>query len=174
MTPFMTTTPTNAAAADDTFSLPTDRLYTNLPTAELVEHVLANHEGALASSGAVRVYTGERTGRSPKNKFLEYTAGIQEHIKWGTVNQPCSPEQFEAAREIALKHLRSCEKLYAFEGFVGADLKHRLGVRVVTSLAWQAMFAADAVHQARQPQRPGRRLVDARLDRHRRGHAPTQ
>jgi phosphoenolpyruvate carboxykinase (ATP) len=113
----------------------------NLSTAQLVEHVLAAGEGKLASNGAVVVFTGDRTGRSPKDKFLEDTAGIHENIWWGPVNQPCTTEQFESARAIAIEHLNEQDHVFAFEGFAGADITRRVGVQVVSSLAWHALFA---------------------------------
>ncbi len=42
----------------------------NLSPAELVETAIQRGEGILASNGALMVSTGERTGRSPKDKFV--------------------------------------------------------------------------------------------------------
>jgi len=131
----VTTAPTQSV------DLSPSHVQANLSTAELVEHVLAAGEGQLASNGAVVVFTGDRTGRSPKDKYLEDTDGIHENIWWGPVNQPCSPEQFEKARSIAIEHLNDREQVFAFEGFAGADPEHRVGVQVVSGLAWHALFA---------------------------------
>ncbi|MFG0307196.1 MAG: phosphoenolpyruvate carboxykinase (ATP) [Phycisphaerales bacterium JB040] len=118
-----------------------DHVRANLSTAELVERVLEEGEGHLASNGAVVVFTGKRTGRSPKDKFLEDTPSITDNIWWGQVNLPCTPEQFEKVRALAIEHLNERDHVYAFEGFAGADPAHRVGVRVVSSLAWHALFA---------------------------------
>jgi phosphoenolpyruvate carboxykinase (ATP) len=122
-------------------NLAAGRAHHNRPTAELVERVLARGEGRLASNGAVCVFTGDRTGRSPKDKYLEDTAPIHGKIDWGKVNQPITPAQFDTALRIATDHLNAQSEVFVFEGFAGADLKHRLGVRVVTHLAWHALFA---------------------------------
>ena len=116
-------------------------IYKNLPTARLVEHVFQRREGQLASNGAMNVRTGNRTGRSPTDKFLEDTPAIHDNIDWGKVNQPITPEQFDTAYNIAARFLNAQDDLYVFEGFAGADLKHRLGVRVITTKAWHALFA---------------------------------
>ena len=122
-------------------NLASERAHRNRPTAELVERVLARGEGRLASNGAVAVFTGDRTGRSPKDKYLEDTPEVHGKIDWGKVNQPIPPERFDTALRIATEHLNRQDKVFVFEGFAGADIKHRLGVRVVTHLAWHALFA---------------------------------
>ncbi|MFK7884193.1 MAG: phosphoenolpyruvate carboxykinase (ATP) [Phycisphaerales bacterium] len=129
------------AVSVEQLDLSADRAHKNVPTAELIERVLSRGEGSLASNGAVVVKTGDRTGRSPKDKFLEDTGAIHGKIDWGAVNQPMTPEQFDIAQRIATDYLNKQDDVYVFEGFAGADTAHRLGVRVVTHMAWHALFA---------------------------------
>ena len=114
----------------------------NLSSAELVERALASGEGKLASNGAIVCMTGDRTGRSPNDKFLEDTPDIHGKIWWGKVNQGLSPAGFDAALKIAVEHLNARPRVFGFEGYAGADPKYRLGVRVVTEQAWHALFAS--------------------------------
>ena len=123
-----------------TLDLSEQRTLRNLPSAELIERAVAAGEGRLAANGALICRTGDRTGRSPKNKYLEDSPEVHDKIWWGKVNQPITPERFDLALEIATKHLNEQSKLYVFEGFAGADQTHRLGVRVVTEQAWHALF----------------------------------
>jgi phosphoenolpyruvate carboxykinase (ATP) len=118
-----------------------NRVLLNASSAELVERAIANGEGQFASNGALVCLTGDRTGRSPKDKHLEDVSDIHSKIWWGKVNTPITPQQFDMALEIAVKHLNSRPRLYAFEGYAGADPKYRLGVKVVTEQAWHALFA---------------------------------
>ncbi|MCW5757564.1 MAG: phosphoenolpyruvate carboxykinase (ATP) [Phycisphaeraceae bacterium] len=118
------------------------RTLTNLPPARLVELALAAGEGRLAADGALVCRTGDRTGRSPTDKYLEDTSAIHGKIDWGKVNQPLTPERFDLAERIAIEHLNSLDKVYCFEGFAGADPAYRLGVRVVTEQAWHSLFAS--------------------------------
>jgi len=113
----------------------------NTATADLVERIIRSGEGTLASNGAINVFTGDRTGRSPKQKRLEDTPEVHDRIDWGPVNIPMTPEHFDAAVEIGTGALNTHDELFVFEGFVGADPEHRLGVRVITTLAWHALFA---------------------------------
>jgi phosphoenolpyruvate carboxykinase (ATP) len=128
-------------AKSPALDLSTNRCLTNLATASLIEHAIAAGEGRLAANGALVCMTGDRTGRSPRDKFLEDTADIHDKIDWGKVNQPITPEQFDRAYQIAVEHLNQQPRLFAFEGWAGADVAHRLGVRVVTEQAWHALFA---------------------------------
>jgi len=118
------------------------RTIRNAPAARLVELALGAGEGQLAANGALVCRTGDRTGRSPKAKYLEDTAAIHGKIDWGAVNQPLTPERFELAERLATEHLNTRERVYSFEGFAGADPDYRLGVRVVTEQAWHALFAS--------------------------------
>jgi len=118
------------------------RTIRNAPAARLVELALGAGEGQLAANGALVCRTGDRTGRSPKAKYLEDAAAIHGKIDWGAVNQPLTPERFELAERLATEHLHTRERVYSFEGFAGADPDYRLGVRVVTEQAWHALFAS--------------------------------
>ncbi|MGA1224844.1 MAG: phosphoenolpyruvate carboxykinase (ATP), partial [Phycisphaerales bacterium] len=117
------------------------KLHANLSVASLVELALARGEGQLAANGALQCDTGERTGRSPDDKFLEDTAGIHGNINWGKVNQAISPEHFEKLKAAALAHLNAKSDVFRFDGYAGADPKFRLKVSVFTEKAWHSLFA---------------------------------
>ncbi len=115
-------------------------VYRNLPAAVLIERSLASGDGILASNGALVVKTGERTGRSPNDKFITEEQSTKDLIAWGKVNLKCSPEQFDKLLHKAYHHLGD-KDIYVFDGFAGADPKHRLAVRVITDTIWHALFA---------------------------------
>ena len=126
----------------DRLDLTSKRVFKNLSSAELVERALAAGEGQLAANGALACLTGDRTGRSPKDKQLEDVPSIHDKIWWGKVNTPVTPAQFDMALEIAVNHLNSRPRAYVFEGYAVADPAYRLGVQVVTEQAWHALFAS--------------------------------
>jgi len=64
----------------------------------LYEHAVKRNEGKLLQGGTFAVYSGERTGRSPKDKFVVRTPEISEHVWWGNHNQPLSVDTFERLR----------------------------------------------------------------------------
>jgi phosphoenolpyruvate carboxykinase (ATP) len=130
-----------AGPSGSSLDLSAHRAFLNLTSAELVERAIAAGEGRFAANGALVCLTGDRTGRSPKDKYLEDTPPIHPKIWWGKVNMPITPSNFDAALKIATDHLNSRPKVYVFEGFAGADPTYRLGVRVVAEQAWHALFA---------------------------------
>ena len=130
------------SAAQDMLSFEGVTLHCNLSTARLVEEALRRGEGVLAANGALACDTGERTGRSPNDKFLEDTPGVHDSISWGSVNRPITPELFSELESRAHAHLSSRDELYRFDGYAGADENYRLKVSVVTEEAWHSLFAS--------------------------------
>jgi phosphoenolpyruvate carboxykinase (ATP) len=119
---------------------PDGRIYWQPTTALLYTHALARREGRLAEGGPLVVDTGRFTGRSPKDKFVVREPGSEDRIWWGKVNQPLSEEQFEGLRQKVVSHLET-QELYVVDAFAGADVAHRIAVRVVTDRPYHALFA---------------------------------
>jgi len=132
---------TMTSAAVDAAAFPGVAIHRNLSTAALVEAAIRRGEGELAANGALVCDTGDRRGRSPGDKFLEDTPGIHDDIDWGKVNQPITPENFDRVEAAARAWLADRDELFRFDGFAGADPKHRLKVSVVAAEAWHALFA---------------------------------
>lgn len=118
----------------------TGPVHRNLPVAALVEMSLRRGEGRLANTGALVTLTGRRTGRSPNDRFVVKEPTSEGQIAWGKVNQPMSREQFQELRQRVTTHFKNRE-VFVFDGFVGADERHRLPIRVITEQAWHSLFA---------------------------------
>ena len=116
------------------------RVFRNLSTPQLVEESLRRGEGRLASNGALLVDTGDRTGRSPNDRFVVDSPGVHDEIWWGKVNQPISEEHFDRLYDRVRKAMADQDQ-FVFDGFAGADSRHRLPVRVITVKAWHNLFA---------------------------------
>lgn len=119
----------------------TSRLFWNLTPADLYEHAVKNGEAQLTDKGALRVLTGQFTGRSPKDKFFVEQSPSKELLWWGTVNLPISAEHFDRLHAKVIEHLESSERVYIHDAFAGADPTYRLPLRVVTTAAYHALFA---------------------------------
>jgi phosphoenolpyruvate carboxykinase (ATP) len=128
--------------ATKTLDFPGVTLHYNLSTPCLVEASLRRNEGVLASNGALCCDTGDRTGRSPNDKFVEDTPAVHDAIAWGKTNKPITSENFAKIEAIATEYLSQKEELFRFDGFAGADERYRLNVSVVTEEAWQCLFAS--------------------------------
>lgn len=135
-------------SALNALDLSPNRTSVNLSAAELIERAVAAGEGKLAANGAIVCMTGDRTGRSPNDKFLEDVPAIHDKIWWrsetqaGAPNRPTKPEAFDLVLKLAVEYMNSRPRTYVFDGYAGADQKYRLGVRVVTEQAWHSLFAA--------------------------------
>ncbi|HZA39331.1 MAG TPA: phosphoenolpyruvate carboxykinase (ATP) [Actinomycetota bacterium] len=114
-------------------------IHLNPSSPELVELAVRRGEGLLAASGALVAKTGSRTGRSPSDRFFVSHGKSKDRIDWGKTNQPVEPEVFDALAQRVRDHLEGRE-LFVVDGIVGADPKHRIMLRVVTELAWHALF----------------------------------
>ena len=116
------------------------KVHTNLSAAALIELSISRGESTLAESGALVTRTGDRTGRSPSDRFFVSHGTAAERIDWGTGNQPVEPEIFDKLFDRIRDHLEGRD-LFVVDGFVGADPDHRIKLRVITELAWHALFA---------------------------------
>lgn len=69
-------------------------LYIDPSVSELVKHALKDPQIHLSSTGALLTLSGEKTGRSPKDKRI-VSDDSTKNIWWGNVNVPISPKSFE-------------------------------------------------------------------------------
>ncbi|SFB54661.1 phosphoenolpyruvate carboxykinase (ATP) [Rhizobium sp. NFR07] len=114
------------------------RVSYNLSEVELYEEALRKGEADLTIDGALRAVTGQHTGRSPKDKFVVRDATTEDKIWWDN-NKPMSPEHFAVLKADMLAHAAGRE-LYVQDLVGGADQDNALPTRVVTELAWHALF----------------------------------
>src|ERR1700721_3970142 len=114
------------------------RTHFNLSPALLVEHALNHNEGKMAANGSIVGYTN-RTGRSPKDKFIVKDETTAHAVAWGAVNAPFESEKFDALYERVMEHLRGRE-LFVQDFFCGADPPLRLPFVFVNEYAWHNLF----------------------------------
>lgn len=113
-------------------------IYKNLSPTRLVEESLSREEGILTSTGALNVYTGKYTGRSPNDKFIVDEPSVHNKIWWGN-NQAISESDFDSLLKQLLAYLQNRD-IFVFDGFAGADPKYRLPIRVINEFAYQNLF----------------------------------
>ncbi len=101
-------------------------------------------KGRVTELGAVDVFTGVYTGRSPKDKFIVKDKNNEDKVWWTTPefkndNKPATEEAWKACKDLAIKEL-SGKDLYVVDGFCGANKDTRMAVRFIVEVAWQAHF----------------------------------
>lgn len=114
--------------------------YWQLSVPELVEHAIRNQEGVLSTEGALVCRTGKFTGRSPKDKFIVKDPATQDNVWWGAINKPMSPQHFDQLYKKVIAFLNE-KQVYIRDAYAGALPAYRLSLRIVTTQAWQNIFA---------------------------------
>jgi phosphoenolpyruvate carboxykinase (ATP) len=113
--------------------------YVDLSSTLLAELAVLRGEGQFASNGAIVVQTGERTGRSPRDRFIVEEPSTAESIEWGAINQPIGGEVFDALWDRVQLHMEDRET-FVSNLHVGADPEHYLPIEVSTEYAWHGLF----------------------------------
>jgi len=118
-----------------------DKVIRNAIPARLYEEALKNEKGsAILANGALVAMSGEKTGRSPKDKRIVREPGSENEVWWGDVNIPLDETSYEINRERAIDYLNTQEQLFIVDGFGGWDPKYRIKVRVITTRAYHGLF----------------------------------
>ncbi len=110
----------------------------NETTAGLYQQSLARGEAKTSATGALVTETGKHTGRSPKDKFIVLDAKTATQV-WWQGNQAMSPHHFEALKADMMVHAR-LKNLFVQDLETCAAAEHILPTRVITELAWHALF----------------------------------
>jgi phosphoenolpyruvate carboxykinase (ATP) len=135
-----------SGSADETHGLeqqglrPSGKVHWNLVAAELMLAAARRGEGEFADMGPFVAVTAPHTGRSPNDKFIVREPTTEADVDWGKVNQPISPDHFQALVADVRAYLDTQPELFVQDLRCGADPAHRLSVRYVMPNAWHAAF----------------------------------
>ncbi len=119
----------------------------NLSPAALYEEVIRNNEGIISYQGPIAVTNRDYTGRSPNDRYIVDGGASGADIWWGDVNRPFPADKFDALYNRVCAFLQQ-RQLYVQDCFAGADKQYRLPVRVITTHAWQSLFAHNMLRRA--------------------------
>ncbi|MGH6719434.1 MAG: phosphoenolpyruvate carboxykinase (ATP), partial [Alphaproteobacteria bacterium] len=140
------------------------RAYWNQGVAPLYEEAVRRGEGVVAADGPLVVKTGAHTGRSAKDKFVVRDDLTDATVWWGAVNQPMTPDNF-ARLEADMRAFLAGRDVFVQDLYAGADTRHRLNVRVLTTYAWHSLFIRHLLivptDEARVAFRPDVTIIDA-------------
>ncbi len=111
---------------------------------EMKPELTGYDKGQESELGAVNVMTGVYTGRSPKDKYIVMDENSKNTVWWNTPEYPndnheMSLEVWEQVKAMAKEQL-SGKRLFVVDGFCGANVDTRMGVRFIVEVAWQAHF----------------------------------
>ena len=133
---------------------PSGNVHWNMGPEELHQMAVELNEAKLTSDSVLLAVTGERTGRSPNDRFIVDEAGMAEQVWWGEVNRPTAPAVFDRLLVKVQEHLNSVENVFVKDAFCGADKDYRMPVRLVTEKAWHAAFMHNMFVRATEEEIP--------------------
>ena len=116
-------------------------IHWNLPVETLVELAVSRGEGVYSAHKALVTETGERTGRSPNDKYIVDEASTNGDINWGDVNVSTDLETFNRMRAKVVDYLSKQQNLFVQDLYCGADFSEALPIRVINQNAWHNAFA---------------------------------
>ena len=116
----------------------------NPSPAMLYEEAIRYDSGTtLSDTGCLIAYSGDKTGRSPKDKRVVKDEESENDVWWGPVNYPLDELTFNINRERAIDYLNTRSRLYCIDAYAGWDPKYRVKVRVICSRAYHALFMSN-------------------------------
>lgn len=117
------------------------RVLRNPPPSVLYEEAIRHESGTtISDTGALIAYSGEKTGRSPKDKRVVRQPESEHEVWWGPVNFPLDALTFEINRERATDYLNTRPTLYCIDGFAGWEPATCIKVRVICARPYHALF----------------------------------
>ena len=121
--------------------VPGGPVHANFHVNELVAAALRRGEGRLSEDGGLVVETGVHTGRSVADKFTVDDPEVGADVWWRMGNQKLAPASFKVLKGRVQAYLQGAPELFTQDLFAGADPEYRVRVRLVSSEAWQTLFA---------------------------------
>ena len=112
----------------------------NADPAKLYEEAILYDKAQVTQSGGLASFSGNKTGRSPKDKRIVMQDSIKDDVWWGDVNMPLEESSFAQAKQRAVDFLDNCDHFYVLDAFAGWDPASQLKIRVICSRAYHALF----------------------------------
>jgi len=123
------------------YGIDVDDVLRNADPAWLYEEAIRlDPTAAIVDSGALRIGSGKKTGRSPADKRIVRNPESKDDIWWGPINMEIDDHTFEINKERAQDYLNTRDRIYVMDGFAGWDPEHRLKVRIICTRPYHALF----------------------------------
>lgn len=125
----------------ESYGITVKNVVRNAVPATLYEEAILHDEGAAISDvGALMLRSGEKMGRSPKDKRILEDPASRDDVWWGDVNIKLDEQTFSVNRERAVDYLNTLDRLFVMDGFAGWDPKYRIKVRIICTRPYHALF----------------------------------
>jgi phosphoenolpyruvate carboxykinase (ATP) len=132
-----------------------ERLRVEPSAAELVRISVESGQCTKARSGALIFRSGKLTGRAASDRYIVQDETTKEHVAWGSLNRPISPEQFRALRMHLSEHVAGRDAYFLTRHAGGPE---GIGLRVVTTSPVHALISRHLFQEPRE-KRGGEQLL---------------
>ncbi len=123
------------------YDIDVETVHRNASVAALYQYAFRHgKEAALSDIGALIAYSGDKTGRSPKDKRIVRHPDSEGDVWWGPVNIELDELSFCVNRERAIDYLNTRQALYCLDAFAGWDPDYRIKVRLICARPYHALF----------------------------------
>ena len=112
----------------------------NLDSLELIDLAVERKEGYLSAHSALVTETGERTGRSPNDKFIVDEPSTNQDVNWGDVNISTDKVVFERLKVQVIEYLSKRDTLFVQDLYCGSEESEALPIRVINQNSWHNAF----------------------------------
>lgn len=113
----------------------------NAPVSYLYANAIKYEVGAeITNTGALALRSGEKTGRSPKDKRIIDRPESTNDIWWGKINIKMDEHTFDINRQRAIDYFNTRSRIYVMDGYAGWDPKYQIKVRVICTRPYHALF----------------------------------
>lgn len=94
----------------------------------------------ITDTGALNVFSGRMTGRSPKEKRIVLDEVSEKTIWWGDVNIPLAPIGYTRNKSRAVDFLNTTPRIFVIDGYAGWDPSYKIKTRIICSRPYHALF----------------------------------
>ncbi len=122
------------------YGIAVDDVIHNATPARLYEYAIVDHHAVIAASGALATRSGDKTGRSPRDKRIVDEPDTSGDIWWGDVNIRLTSRSFAINRQRAVDYLNTRPRIFVFDGYAGWAPEYQIKVRVIAESAYHALF----------------------------------
>lgn len=116
------------------------QIFVNLSRENLIEEALKREEGYLLESGAFATFSGKRTGRSPKDRYIVNEPTSSSEIDWNGINIPIEKTVFDKLWSSVSSYLHKKDRFVSYL-HVGASSAHYIPFKITTETAWHSLFS---------------------------------
>ncbi|HRX29858.1 MAG TPA: phosphoenolpyruvate carboxykinase (ATP) [Saprospiraceae bacterium] len=120
----------------------TDRkIIRNASPANLYAYAIKFEErAAISDVGALMLESGEKTGRSPRDKRIIDHPESSNNIWWGDINIKMDEKTFDINKQRAIDYFNTRTRIYVVDGYGGWDPQYQIKVRVICTRPYHALF----------------------------------